>query len=265
MISILMPIYNGIEFIDESVSSILNQTYTEWELIIGVNGHGENSETYQIAKKYEKTEKTEINEKTEKKNKKVRVLDLFYLKGKSNALNAMIPFCSFPYVALLDVDDIWHKEKLYIQSQILKLNIYDVVGTRCIYFGDSHNIPELPLRDKIQQHDFFAFNPIINSSVIIKKELCHWEDKFNLEDYHLWLTLKGENKQFYNCIEVLVKHRIHQDSHFNAKGNHLQVKDLLNFHYSKKKNNYFLTYFSIETTLRMLLIILFSLSVSSLF
>ena len=32
-----MPIYNGVEYIDESVSSILAQTYTEWELIIGVD------------------------------------------------------------------------------------------------------------------------------------------------------------------------------------------------------------------------------------
>jgi len=34
-----MPIYNGIEFIEESVKSIIKQTYTEWELIIGINGH----------------------------------------------------------------------------------------------------------------------------------------------------------------------------------------------------------------------------------
>jgi len=43
MISILMPIYNGIEFINESVPSILQQTYGEWELLIGINGHPENS------------------------------------------------------------------------------------------------------------------------------------------------------------------------------------------------------------------------------
>ena len=49
MISILMPIYNGIEFIEESVSSILQQTYANWELIIGINGHPENSSIYQIA------------------------------------------------------------------------------------------------------------------------------------------------------------------------------------------------------------------------
>ena len=53
MITILMPIYNGIEFIDESVSSILKQTYDKWELLIGINGHPENSEVYKIAQKYE--------------------------------------------------------------------------------------------------------------------------------------------------------------------------------------------------------------------
>lgn len=54
MISILMPIYNGIEFIEESVLSILNQTYDQWELLIGVNGYPENSDVYKIAKEYEK-------------------------------------------------------------------------------------------------------------------------------------------------------------------------------------------------------------------
>ena len=33
-----MPIYNGIEFINESVPSILEQTYDKWELLIGING-----------------------------------------------------------------------------------------------------------------------------------------------------------------------------------------------------------------------------------
>ena len=53
MISILMPIYNGIQFIEESVSSIKCQTYKDWELIIGINGHEKNSDVYNIAKKYD--------------------------------------------------------------------------------------------------------------------------------------------------------------------------------------------------------------------
>ena len=53
-ISILMPIYDGIEFIDESVNSILRQNYEQWELIIGVNGHFPNSDVYKKAQAYEK-------------------------------------------------------------------------------------------------------------------------------------------------------------------------------------------------------------------
>ena len=52
-ISILMPIYNGIEFIEESISTIKYQTYKNWELIIGINGYDANSAVYEIAKKYE--------------------------------------------------------------------------------------------------------------------------------------------------------------------------------------------------------------------
>ena len=53
MISILIPIYNGVEFIEESVSSVLRQNYENWELLIGINGHPPNSKTYLIAKEYE--------------------------------------------------------------------------------------------------------------------------------------------------------------------------------------------------------------------
>ena len=52
MITILMPVYNGIEFIDQSVSSILCQKYQNWELIIGINGYNENSIQYQNATKF---------------------------------------------------------------------------------------------------------------------------------------------------------------------------------------------------------------------
>ena len=53
MISILIPIYNGIEFVEESVSSVIQQTFKEWELIIGINGHPKNSDIlFQLASIY---------------------------------------------------------------------------------------------------------------------------------------------------------------------------------------------------------------------
>lgn len=214
MISILMPIYNGIEYIDESVSSILRQTYTDWELIIGVNGHPKDSDTYLLAKNYEK------------KSNKIKVFDLYEIKGKSNTLNKMIQYCNYNYIALLDVDDIWFEDKLLLQSQVL--DKFDVIGSKCIWIGERPGvIPNIPVGN-ISDFDFKLVNPIINSSCIIKKDLCYWDPLHDgIEDYDLWLRLKKSSKMFFNFKEILVKHRIHNTSAFNSKGNHLQVKDLI--------------------------------------
>jgi glycosyltransferase involved in cell wall biosynthesis len=215
MISILIPIYNGIDFICESVSSVLRQTYGEWELIIGINGHPKDSSVYKIAKEYEKM------------TSKIRVLDLYEIKGKSNALNEMIKHCSFNYVAILDVDDIWHEQKLELQAQML--NKFDVIGSNCVWFGDRPGIvPYIPVGD-ISNYDFSSVNPIINSSSVIRKELCYWKEN-GIEDYDLWLRLRNQNKKFFNFKEILVKHRIHNASAFNSKGNNDKVDNLLLSH-----------------------------------
>jgi amylovoran biosynthesis glycosyltransferase AmsE len=156
------------------------------------------------------------------------VFDFFDLKGKVAALNEMVKYCKYNYVAILDVDDIWHETKLEVQSPFL--NTYDVIGTLCIYFGESNLIPFVPSGD-LKNQDFFRLNPIINSSALIRKELCYWDTKFDiLEDYHLWLTLKKRGCSFYNCDKILVKHRIHNQSNFNSKGNANSVPELLNYH-----------------------------------
>lgn len=215
-----MPIYNGIEFINESVPSILEQTYDKWELIIGINGHSQNSETYKIAKNFDKSNK-------------IIVLDLYNIKGKANALNEMIKYCKYEYIALLDVDDIWHPQKLEVQS--ILLNKYDVIGTNCVWFGDRPGIiPSIPQYD-FSNYNFANVNPIINSSVVLRKELCSWIEN-GLEDYDLWIRLRLKNKKFYNCPQVLVKHRIHNASAFNSGGkNNNSVPELL-IHYGLKRD-----------------------------
>jgi len=213
MISILIPIYNGIEFIDESVNSVIEQTYEDWELIIAVNGHPENSEVFQIAKKYEETDS------------RIHVYDLYHFKGKSVTLNEMIHFCIYKHIALLDVDDIWLPKKL--EFQVTKIQDYDVVGTQCVYFGNMNGIvPKIPLGD-ISNQDFKIVNPIINSSCIIRKELCDWNPEYDgVEDYDLWIRLRKLNKKFYNFSEVLVKHRIHPSSAFNTQNFDKKLKEI---------------------------------------
>jgi glycosyltransferase involved in cell wall biosynthesis len=208
-----MPIYNGIEFIDESVSSILRQNYDKWELIIGINGHPSESDVYRRAKDFESV------------NNKIRVYDFPNIKGKSDALNSMVKLCKYEYVALLDVDDIWHDEKLDVQSQLL--GHFDVIGSNCVWFGNRAGVvPPIPIGD-ISNYDFKIVNPIINSSSIIRKEFCYWNSQWDgVEDYDLWLRLKSQGCKFFNCKAILVKHRIHASSAFNSKGNVNRVEDL---------------------------------------
>lgn len=216
-----MPIYNGIEFINESVGSILSQTYLDWELIIGINGHPPESNIYKIAKQFENV------------SPKIKVYDFYSIKGKSNTLNHMLNYCKYDYIALLDVDDIWLSKKLELQSK--HLNNYDVIGTNCIYFGDINGVvPKLPQND-ISNFNFAEINPIINSSSIIRKQLCNWRHEFNgVEDYDLWIRLRKQNKKIFNCSEILVKHRIHKQSSFNSNGNNNKVPELLASHGFKR-------------------------------
>jgi len=214
MISILMPIYNGIEFIEESVSSVLKQSFTEWELIIGINGHPPKSEIYNIAKSYEA------------KSNQIRAYDLIDIRGKSNALNHMLQYCKYDYVAILDVDDMWTDNKL--QTQFIYCFVYDVIGSQCVYFGSMEGItPRIPLND-ISDADFSLCNPMINSSVIMRKELCYWNSENDgVEDYELWLKLRKQGKRFYNCHDILVKHRIHPTSAFNTQNHSEKIKKLI--------------------------------------
>lgn len=209
MISILIPIYNGIEFLDKCLKTVKYQTFEDWEVIIGVNGHPENSKVFIEANKH-----SDI---------KIKVYDLHTLKGKTNALNKMLEFCSYNWVAILDVDDYWLPSKL--QEQLPYLEKYDVIGTLCKYFGDSNAIPSIPVND-ISNFNFLHVNPLINSSCLIRKELCFWKNDKGLDDYELWLELRKQNKRFFNVPKILTMHMIHKNSAFNAKGNNNYVEEL---------------------------------------
>ena len=135
----------------------------------------------------------------------------------------MIKYCQYDWISLIDVDDKWLPKKL--ESQISYMDNYDIIGTYCKYFGDRNDQPSIPGGD-LKNHNFTNVNPIINSSCLIRKPLAIWEEN-GIEDYDLWLKLWKQGKRFYNVESIQVMHRIHQDSAFNAKGNHLKVDNLL--------------------------------------
>lgn len=221
MISILIPIYNGVHYLDQSLPSVLMQTYKDWEVIIGINGHPPNSD---IEKKAYNI-KNICCEHFDHTKDNIKII-YYTTKGKAATLNAMIKDCKYDLIALLDVDDVWHPHKLEKQSAFW--NDYDVVSSKCEYFEDLRGSPNIPTGD-VSNYDFLITNPIINCSAIIRKELCDWDttdECLGIEDYELWLRLRLQNKTFYVLAENLSYHRVHKTSFFNNT-NHLRVPALV--------------------------------------
>ena len=99
LISIIMNCYNGEEFLKHAIKSVLSQTYKNWELIFWDNQSTDNS--FKILKKY--------------KDKRIKY---FYAKKYTTlyeARNLAIKKSKGEFIAFLDVDDLWLKNKLEFQ------------------------------------------------------------------------------------------------------------------------------------------------------
>jgi teichuronic acid biosynthesis glycosyltransferase TuaG len=201
-ISILIPFKNGIEFLEEAIISVVKQTYTNWELDIGINGLPQDSdvitEVYNIVNKF-------INHKH-----KINIKH-YDIKGAALTLNALATEAKYDWVAFLDADDYWEETKL--EKQVKYIKDYDVIGTHCRYFGNLNFCPTIPLND-ISGHNIFHINPLLHSSILIKKELVEFEDHF-IYDYNLWFKLYRMKKKFFNVPDILMYHRVHQQSAYN--------------------------------------------------
>jgi glycosyltransferase involved in cell wall biosynthesis len=204
-ISILMPIYNGIEFFKESFRTISRQTHTDWELLIGINGHSDPSFILGLI------------EEIAKGDPRVRVF-VQTTTGKPNSLNDLMTHVTTDWVALLDVDDTWSLTKLEEQVRILATLHPEtaVVGTFCHYFGELSGSPTIP-SGYIDPKVLASVNPIINSSSLIRRELCRWTSTYDVEDYELWMKIALSGKKLYNIPKDLVGHRVHRQSAFNGK------------------------------------------------
>lgn len=203
--SILIPLYNGLDLLPETLQSIKDQTYQDYEVLIGVNGWPANSDVYQKAFQW--------------KSSKICVFDMPDCVGKAATLNALVKLANrnTKWIALCDADDLWLPNKLeYQHGCIQEFPTFSVLGTLGEYFGDLTGVPQLPIGD-ISKEDFFKVNPLLHSSVVLRKELAQWNpDNRILEDYELWLRLRYQKQvHILNIPYVLLRHRIHPASYFN--------------------------------------------------
>lgn len=211
-----MPVYNGEQFIRETIDSILKQTHSHFEFII-VND-GSTDSTHQIINSYDD----------------VRITPLHLIKnqGVSNARNMGTDLSKGTFIAFCDADDIYDSSRLETQFKFLTNNPnIDVCGSYFTVFenGQEHLIKH-PLTDyEIKEH-FFTSNCIGQPSVMGKSEVFR-EFKYNpeleaSEDYDLWARMASGGIVFANVPHSLVKYRLHPTQASKTKGRLLYLTSL---------------------------------------
>lgn len=112
LVSIVMPCYNAERFIEETIQSVINQTYSFWELIIVSDGSTDKS--VELIKELAKSESR---------------ISLFEKKntGVSDTRNFGIEKCKGEYIAFLDADDTWKETNLEDKVNLLSNNEVDFV------------------------------------------------------------------------------------------------------------------------------------------
>ena len=117
MITVVIPCYNASLYIEETIDSVIEQTFANWELILVDDCSTDNS--------YEVISRKIANFNDEKKSKDQRIV---LLKNEANSgaaktRNNGIDAARGRFIAFLDADDIWHPDKL--QNEILFMKKYD--------------------------------------------------------------------------------------------------------------------------------------------
>ena len=129
LISICIPAYNVARFIGETLESIKNQSYLNWELIVVDDGSDDG--TKNIVETFSKNV-----------NQQVRYFKNEINKGPSATRNTAVSFAKGTWYAFLDGDDVWHEDHLkHLIKTALDNPECDVIYSDLIYFFDDVNQP----------------------------------------------------------------------------------------------------------------------------
>ena len=179
-VSIVLAVHNGLVYIEESVESILAQTYSDWEFII-VNEFDSNDGCADIVKEYAR------------EDKRIRLIQNTKKIGLSESLNVGIHNASGQYIARVDVDDLSYKERLEKQVQYLdeNPNVFMCGTLQRSVLPDSSYILEVPCEEEELKAAMLFGCEISHCSVMFRKDTWINEKmKYNTEslceDYDLW-------------------------------------------------------------------------------
>lgn len=219
MVSVIIPTYNRAWSIERSISSVLNQSFSDLELIIVDDGSTDN--TQDVISKF--------------KDGRIKY---FFIKnsGVSTARNFGIKKSKFNLIAFLDSDDEWLPNKLEEQINLYRKQSYVLCHTDEIWIRNGKRVNPMN-KHKKEGGDVFekslSLCCISPSSVVIEKKILEEFSGFDeslkiCEDYDLWLRICSKYKVQYVDKKLLIKYGGHSDQLSGSWGNDVyRVKSIL--------------------------------------
>ncbi|WP_063656162.1 glycosyltransferase family 2 protein [Aliivibrio fischeri] len=191
LVSIIMPAYNSENFIIRAISSVISQTYPHWELIIIDDASSDN--TVSLV--------SNINDI------RIKLIKLDKNTGSpSGPRNVGLDIAKGDYIAFLDSDDVWYKDKLYYQVNYMKDNKVDFTCTGYDLIKNNEIISTYSPPSFVGYNNLLLNNSVGCLTAMINKSILN-DIRFPVcghEDYALWLKLLREN----NCSVYGIKKKL---------------------------------------------------------
>lgn len=207
-ISVLMPNYNGSTHLAESIESILNQTFLNWELLISDDGSTDDS--WKIISQYSRND-PHIKAFQSKEN-------LGNPKNRNLLLSLAHPKSKF--IAILDSDDVAEPHRLQTQKDFLEQNpSIALVGSAITIInehGEEQGVRVYPKSHDEIKRQIMISDPFAQPSVMMTHQAINLVGKYDenlarCQDYDLFTRFIKAGLETANIIEPLTKFRIHSD------------------------------------------------------
>jgi len=215
-ISVVMSVYNGEKHLRESIESILNQTFTDFEFIIVNDGSTDNS--LEIIKSYD--------------DERIKIINNEENIGLTKSLNKAIKQARGVYIARQDADDISLSNRLELQFKFLEKHPeVALLGTGIYVIDENGDEIEKRIMHPNPKRSLLKGNRFIHGSVMFRKSVIDELGAYNetlrySQDYELWLRLSKEYA-VRNLTVPLYKLRMHKSSILSRKVEEQQMYAVL--------------------------------------
>ena len=198
-VSIIVPVYNGVQFLEETVTSVRKQTWQDWELLL-VDDCSEDG-SYELMKRLASEDPRAIPLRQEQNS------------GAAQARNRGVMEASGKYIAFLDADDLWLPDKLSHEMEFMKrtgagfvFSGYEFADEKGKGLGKVVRVPEtINYRQALQNTTIFT-STVLFDTHRIPKELIRMP-LVKSEDTALWWSLLRRGYTAYGLNENLVLYR----------------------------------------------------------